>query len=73
MTEAQAGYVITNSGLVLVQLPDDNQHGFVLADEDQTWNGGFGVADEWELVPDDDARISDEDRRRLAWVLEEYR
>lgn len=26
----------------LVQLPADNEHGFVLADDDQTWPGGLG-------------------------------
>lgn len=72
-TTAQAGYVVTERGTVYVQLPADNAHGFVLADDDQTWDGGIGLADSWELVSDSDPRITDEDRERLSWLLDEHR
>lgn len=64
------GYVLTNNGDILVQLPVHETWGFVLADDDQTWPGGFGAATDWELLADDDPRITDEDRERLGWLLE---
>jgi hypothetical protein len=70
----RAGYVITETGKVLVQVPDESSRwGFYLADDDQTWDGGFGVASEWDLVADDDPRITDADRERLGWILDEHR
>lgn len=71
---AQAGYVLTERGKILVQLPDDNPHGFVLADDDQAWDGGLGAdAGSWELIADDDPRITVADRERLGWLLEGVR
>jgi hypothetical protein len=67
----KAGYVQTDLGQILAQLPADNQWGFVLADDDQTWPGGLGAATEWELLANDDPRITDADRERLSWLLEE--
>lgn len=70
----EAGYVITESDLVLVQIPDETSRwGFYLADGDQSWDGGFDIASGWEMVEDDDPRISDGDRERLGWILEEMR
>ena len=69
----EAGYVITEDGTVLVQVPDGNRWGFYLADDDGTFDGGFGVASSWDLVSDDDPRISDADRDRLGWILDEAR
>lgn len=66
-----ATYVVTDAGGVLVQLPADNRWGFVLADDDQSWPGGFGVAQTWEAVSHDDPRITDDDRDRLGWLLAE--
>ena len=37
------GYVRTRSGSVLLQLPAANPWGFVLADDELTWPGGFGL------------------------------
>ncbi len=75
---ADACYVLTNPdnrerAIVLVQIPASNQWGFELADDDQTWPGGFGIASEWEALEDDDPRITDEDRERLGWLLDEAR
>jgi hypothetical protein len=64
------GYVITERGLVLVQAPADNRWGCLLADDDQTWDGGFGIATEWEPIDDDDPRITAEDRERLEDTLD---
>lgn len=70
----QAGYVLTDTGEILVQLPDESmEHGFCLADDDQTWDGGLGVAQTWDLLTDDDPRISDDDRERMGFLLEDYR
>jgi len=66
------GYVITRNGTVLVQTPSDNQWGFVLESDDQTWPGGVGVG-VYEALADNDVRINDEDRQRLGWILDEAR
>lgn len=63
----KAGYVRTGTGQVLVQKPADNQWGFELADDDQSWPGGFGIASSWELIPE--SEVSDADRQRLGWLL----
>lgn len=68
-----AGYVATEGGEVLVQVPDDNRWGFYLADDDQSWDGGFGVAASWEAIADDDPRIADEVRERLEHIVEHAR
>lgn len=72
MANVKAGYVVTEDGTVLVQLPADNAHGFELCDDDQSWPGGLGVAASWELVADDDPRVTDDDRERLGWLLDDY-
>lgn len=65
----KAGFVLGNDGRVLVQLPADNQFGFVLADEESTWAGGIGSGlTTWTLV--DQSQISGDDIERLAWLLE---
>jgi hypothetical protein len=65
----KAGYVQTDLGQILAQLPANNRWGFVLADDDQTWPGGLGAAKEWEVLDDTDPRITDADRERLSWLL----
>jgi hypothetical protein len=64
------GYVRTRSGSILLQLPADNPWGFVLADDDQAWPGGFGW-ESWEPLADDE--VPEEDRERLHWLLEDVR
>jgi len=69
-----AGYVLTDDGDILLQLPDPTSRwGYVLADADRSWDGGEGVATRWTLLADDDPRISDADRERLGWRLAEAR
>ncbi len=64
-----AGYVITDRGEYLVQFPDENRWGFVLADDDQSWPGGIGVAKSWQFVAVEDVPV--EDVERLDWLFEE--
>lgn len=70
MATVESGYVLTETGEILVQVPDDNPWGFALLDDDQQWPGGFGVAGEWQLLPGDDPRITAEIRERLGWLLD---
>lgn len=74
-TTPAAGYVLTDTGDILLQIPcPEHPSGFALADDDQTWPGGLDAGcTEWELLADDDPRISDEDRERLGWLLADYR
>jgi hypothetical protein len=67
------GYVITEDGMVLAQLPSRNRWGFILADDDQSWPGGFGIASEWEPIDDNDSRIDDATRDRLQCLIDEAR
>ena len=71
MAVAKTGYVIGSNGKIYVQLPADNQFGFVICDDEQSWAGGVGsgLAD-WTLIANNDSRIADEDRERLAWILD---
>lgn len=64
-----ATFVRTNQGSYLVQLPAENQWGFVLADDEQTWPGGHGVAQSWEAVRPEE--VPAEDRKRLEWLLKQ--
>lgn len=66
------GYVLTESGRILVQIPADDAPDFVLADDEQTWPGGHGIASRWEPLASNDPRITAEDRERLGWILTEH-
>jgi hypothetical protein len=66
----KAGYVLTDDGTILVQVPDpESRWGFKIHDDDRTWDGGFGLAG-WISLADDDPRITDADRARLGWILQ---
>jgi hypothetical protein len=67
------GYVLTDKGDILVQVPEDNQHGFSLCSDDQTWPGGFGIAQSWEALKDDDPRITADDHENMDWILDQNR
>ena len=71
--DTHIGYVITDRGTILVQRPDNTEHGFSLFDDEQSWSGGFGVASTWEAIPAADPRITAEDHERLDWILLEDR
>jgi hypothetical protein len=68
VTALHRGYVRTERGSVLVQLPDDTTFGFSLHSDDQSWPGGLGVDSEWEALNESD--VSAQDRARLGWLLE---
>lgn len=70
MADIHTGYVVTDTGSILVQHPDENQWGFSLCDDEQSWPGGIGVAGEWTAIAPDDPRITDDDRERLQWMLD---
>lgn len=70
MNEIREGYVKTKSGQIMLQVADDNEWGFSIQDDDQTYPGGLDVG-EWELLADDDPRITPADRERLAWILKD--
>lgn len=64
-----ASYVTDGRGNYLVQLLADNEFGFVLADDDQTWPGGFGSGmSQWHAC--DAAEVPAEDQERLGWLLQ---
>lgn len=65
--KTRACYVKTSKRQWLVQLPDKNPWGFVLADDDQTWAGGFGIASNWKCVPA--KKVPKRVRERLGWML----
>lgn len=68
---ADATYVLTSSGTYLVQRPAENQHGFELLDEEQSWPGGFGApgGGSWEAVSAES--VPADVRERLDWLLGE--
>lgn len=68
MKRKHTGYVITDAGTILVQVPSDCEWGFAIADDDRTWPGGVGVGP-WTAIPEDDPRITYADRQRLKWIL----
>lgn len=68
---AHTGYVVTDSGKILVQTPENNLWGFSLQDDDQSWPGGFGIAQSWDAIEADDPRITPAVRERLQWILDE--
>lgn len=67
-TAIYRGYVRTNRGTYLVQLPDDSTFGFSLLSDDQSWPGGFGIAIAWEAVSADD--VPADVRERLGFLLD---
>lgn len=73
-SKVKAGFVKTENGQIFVQIPDDNEWGFSICDDDQTWAGGFGCGSKtFTLLSDADPEITEEDHKRLDWILEEHR
>ena len=70
------GYV-RSGRTYLVQVPDPSSRwGFYLADEDSSWDGGFGAPTashgEWDLV-EDESTVPARVKARLGWILDEAR
>lgn len=71
MSTLHFGYVLTDEGEVLIQVPDENtQWGFYLTDGDQSWDGGVGVSEGWEALKRNDRRITEDERAKLEWVFD---
>jgi hypothetical protein len=67
--ENYEGYIRTESGSVYIQKNDPNSRwGFVICDDDQTWDGGFGCGDS-EFTPIAKSEVSEADKERLGWIL----
>lgn len=72
MEKVKAGFVLGDNGRIFVQMPEDNQFGFVICDEESSWAGGVGSGlKSWVLLDPSDPRITDEDAERLGWILED--
>lgn len=64
------GPVLTDTGHVFVQCPDETPWGFSLHDDDdKSWSGGFGPWAGWLPVDRDDPRITDDDRRKIDDIM----
>jgi hypothetical protein len=71
-TTVKAGFVLGSDGRIYVQVPADNQWGFSICDDDQSWAGGVGSGlQSWMLLANDDPRITEDDRERIGWMLDE--
>jgi hypothetical protein len=68
----KAGFVLGSDGDIYAQIPADNQWGFSICDDDQAWPGGFNSGlESWTLLANDDPRITEDDRERIGWMLDE--
>lgn len=71
--EVALGYVLTDKGDIYLQVPDPSQRwGFYLADDEQSWDGGVGIAKDWEVLAEDDPRITPEIADRLSWMIDDF-
>ena len=71
--QVQAGFVLGSDGKIYVQVPSDNQWGFDICDDDQSWAGGVGSGlASWRLLENEDPAITDDDRTRVGWILAEF-
>jgi len=66
-TQTTTVYVQTDEGKYLIQLPDDSRFGFSLYDEDQSWEGGVGIATGWAAVSA--SSVPAKVRAKLDWIL----
>jgi hypothetical protein len=66
------GFVLGSDGRIYAQMPAENLFGFVICDDDHSWAGGInsGLA-HWTLLANDDPRITEDDRERIGWMLDE--
>lgn len=68
-TSVFTGFVHTEDGQYLIQRPADNQWGFELLSEDQSWPGGIGAARTWTAVARES--VPPEAERDLGWIIDE--
>lgn len=63
-------FVKTDRGQYFVFVPDEEaRSGFYLCDDDQNWDGGFGVAQSWQRVKA--SEVPRKVRNQLGWILRE--
>lgn len=67
------GYVVDEQGRIYLLVPVFTPPGFALIDHERFYPGGFGVRCRWELVNDDDPRITDAARASLGPDLRRVR
>lgn len=48
---------------------DETTAGFTLYSDDQSWEGGIGIAVSWEVIEDDDPRITVQHREALGYLF----
>jgi len=71
-TKIHCGYVIDDAtGDVYLQVLANNPNGFQILDDDRSW--AVPPFASWTAVADDDPRVSDDDRERLGWILDDAR
>jgi hypothetical protein len=64
-------YVKTDTGEFYLQVWDEQlfpHHKFAILSDDQTWEGGFGCASSWTIVPSHE--VPNDIRRELDEVIE---
>ena len=62
----------SGKGQILLQIPDaQSRFGFYLCDDDQSWDGGIGIANSWEKISE--KKVPTEDKERLGWILEDQK
>jgi len=70
--QSKTGFVTDGSGRFLIQKPADNEWGFSLFSDDQSWPGGFdsGFLNWYFVSPE---RVPKETHEELGWILaDEY-
>jgi hypothetical protein len=61
------GYVVSDSGAILIIVPDITPSGFSLADENKVYENGEGISG-WQRIENDDHRITEELRDTMEWL-----
>lgn len=69
-SEIKTGYVVTEDGSWYVQRPANNQWGFEICDDEQSWAGGLMAGmPTFRLVPE--SEVPAEVKESLGWILEQ--
>jgi len=63
------GFVLTQAGEYMVQRSADNQWGFELLSEDQSFPGGIGAASKWTAVARES--VPPDVEEELGWIIDE--
>jgi len=61
---------MADGSIYVMERTEDSPYGFVIHDDDQSWDGGFGLAcGEFEEIEETDPRITEEDWERLETIV----